>query len=32
MIKAGTNEIEASQRITQEALWALLGHAIDAIM
>jgi len=28
-IKAGTNDIEASQRITQEALWALLGHAID---
>lgn len=29
MLKSGTKEIEASQRITQEALWALLGHAID---
>lgn len=29
ILKSGTKEIETSQRITQEALWALLGHAID---
>ena len=28
-LKNAEKEIEASQRITHEALWALLGHSID---
>lgn len=29
IMKKDSKEIEASQRITHEALWALLGHSID---